>query len=89
MSISITANTKYVYVSTDKRVRIILVDVDEYGVIKISGDVESNSRPGQYHHTEILINGNWIRFSCSCEAGAYGPSGPGFKSRLEPYFNDL
>ena len=66
------ANTKYIYVSTDKKVRIILAEKDEYGIIRISGDVESRSRPGYYHHAEILINNNWIRFYCSCEAGAYG-----------------
>ena len=65
------ANAKYVYVSTDKRVRIILVD-DAEGVIRISGDIESRSRPGLWHHAEVLINNNWIRFSCSCEAGAHG-----------------
>jgi hypothetical protein len=72
MSTTTPANTKYVYISADKRVRIILVDVDEYGVTKISGDVESSSRPGVYHHAEILVNGGWIRFFCSCEAGAHG-----------------
>ena len=55
MSTTTAANTKYVYISADKRVRIILVDVDEYGVTKISGDVESSSRPGVYHHAEILV----------------------------------
>jgi hypothetical protein len=66
------ANTKYVYVSTDKKVKVILVEEDEHGIIKISGDVASSSRPSTYHHTEILINNNWIRFFCSCEAGAHG-----------------
>lgn len=69
---SITANIKYVYVSTDKRVKVILMERDEYGVVRISGDVQSNSHPGQYHHTEILLNGNWLRWSCSCESGAHG-----------------
>ena len=66
-----TENTKYVYVSTDKRVKVILVS-DEDGIIRVSGDVQSNSRPGLWHHSEIIINNNWIRFSCSCEAGAHG-----------------
>ncbi|BFI75412.1 hypothetical protein YN1HA_15100 [Sulfurisphaera ohwakuensis] len=69
---NITANTKYVYVSTDRKVRVILVERNEYGIVRISGDVESNSRPGLWHHAEIIINNNWVRWSCSCEAGAHG-----------------
>ena len=72
MSTTTAANTKYVYVSTDKKVKVILVEKDEYGVVRISGDVESSSRPGVYPHTVILINNNWIKFFCSCEAGAHG-----------------
>jgi len=72
MSTTTAADTKYVYVSTDKKVKVILVEKDEYGVVRISGDVESSSKPSTYHHTEILFNNNWIRFFCSCEAGAHG-----------------
>ena len=68
---AVAENTKYVYVSTDRRVKVILVS-DEDGVIKISGDVQSNSRPNMYHHAEIIINNGWLRFSCSCEAGSFG-----------------
>ena len=63
---------KYVYETNDKRVRIILADVDEYGAVRVSGDVASRSRPGLYHHVELYISGSCIRFSCSCEAGSFG-----------------
>jgi hypothetical protein len=69
---STTADANYVYISPDKKVKIILIEEDEHGIIRISGDVASSSRPTTYHHTEIIINNNWIRFSCSCEAGAHG-----------------
>jgi hypothetical protein len=52
---STAADTKYVYVSNDKKVKVILVEKDEYGVVRISGDVESSSKPSTYHHTEILL----------------------------------
>lgn len=66
-----TTNPNYIYVSPDKRVKIILAESDEYGNVRISGDVRSDSRP-EYHHTEIIVNGNCLRWSCSCEAGAHG-----------------
>ena len=66
-----TENTKYVYVSTNGKVRVILVK-DEDGVVRVSGDIASDSRPGLYHHAEVLINNGWVRFSCSCEAGSFG-----------------
>jgi hypothetical protein len=69
---STVANDKYVYISSDKKVKIILVDKLDNGVIRVSGDVESSSRPFIYHHTEILIDNDWLRFFCSCEAGANG-----------------
>ena len=67
----VNTNAKYIYVSTDKRVKVIMID-DSEGVVRVSGDVASDSRPGLYHHTEIIINNGWVRFSCSCEAGAHG-----------------
>ena len=68
---AVSTNAKYVYVSTDKKVKVIMID-NEDGIIRVSGDVASDSRPGLYHHSEIIINNGWVRFSCSCEAGAHG-----------------
>jgi hypothetical protein len=61
-------------ISTDDKVRVkaIFIEGDNHGIIKISGDVASNSKPNTYYHAEILINNGRIRFSCSCEAGARG-----------------
>ena len=70
ISVAVAENTKYVYVSTNGKVRVILVK-DEDGIIRVSGDVASDSRP-MWHHAEIIINNGWVRFSCSCEAGAHG-----------------
>ena len=67
-----TADTKYVYISPDRKVKVILIEEDTHGIIRISGDVASNSRPNTYHHTEILIANGWVHFSCSCEASAHG-----------------
>ena len=61
---------KYIYVSPDKRVKIIMVDEGE--VVKISGDVRSNSRPDLYHHVLIFIKNGWVKWSCSCESGSFG-----------------
>jgi hypothetical protein len=69
---STTADANYIYISPDKKVKIILIEEDEHGIIRVSGDVASSSRPTTYHHTEIIIDNGWIRFSCSCEAGAHG-----------------
>ncbi|BAB66404.1 hypothetical protein STK_13442 [Sulfurisphaera tokodaii str. 7] len=72
MRIVAVTNTKYKYVSVDGKVKVILVN-NEGGAIRISGDIASQSRPGMWHHAEIIINNDgWVRFSCSCEAGAHG-----------------
>ena len=62
------------YASTDKKVKVkaILIEEDEHGIIKISGDVGDSSEPNTYHHVKILVINDWISFSCSCEAGAHG-----------------
>jgi hypothetical protein len=77
MSIASTigkGTSNYIYVSSDKKVRLILVEGDVVkGVTIVSGDVESKSRPGQFHHARIMVSDNgWMRFSCSCEASAHG-----------------
>lgn len=72
MSVTTTKMPEYIYVSSNKRVRLILVDKSN-GVIRIAGDVESESRPDIFHHARIEISKNGcIHFSCSCEAGAHG-----------------
>jgi len=64
----------FIYISSDKKVRLILVERDtEKGVTIVSGDVESTSRPGEFHHARIMISDNgWMQFSCSCEASVHG-----------------
>lgn len=63
----------YIYVSSNRKVKLILVERDEVGNIIISGDIKSDSRPGYYHHARIVIGRNGcLKFSCSCEAGAHG-----------------
>lgn len=72
MSAVTTKMPEYIYVSSNKRVKLILVDKNN-GVIKVAGDVKSKSRPDMFHHARIEIGKNGcIRFSCSCEAGAHG-----------------
>jgi len=67
-----SANINYVSIDKKVKVKAILIEEDEYGIIKISGDVVNNSEPNIYHHTKILVINDWIRPSCSCEAGAHG-----------------
>jgi len=61
------------YTSADKKVQVkaILIEEDEHGIIKISGDVANSSEPNIYH-VKILVINDWVSFSCSCEAGAHG-----------------
>ncbi|AGE70446.1 hypothetical protein [Sulfolobus acidocaldarius] len=55
-----------------KDINILKVMKDQQGVIEISADIRSESRDGLYHHTMLILNGSWLRFSCSCEASSYG-----------------
>jgi hypothetical protein len=72
MSTATAKMPEYIYVSSNKRVRLILVDKSD-GVIRVAGDVKSKSRPDIFHHARIEISKNGcIHFSCSCEAGAHG-----------------
>jgi len=79
MSVTNTLNKNkvtpnFIYVSSNKKVKLILVERDiEKGITIVSGDIESTSRPGRFHHARILISDNgWMQFSCSCEASAHG-----------------
>ena len=60
----------YIYVSPDKRVKIILVEAKD-GILRVAGDVKSKTRDLD-HHVELYITSKCIRFSCSCEASAHG-----------------
>jgi hypothetical protein len=72
MSTATTKIPEYIYVSSNKRVKLISVDKSDR-LIKIVGDVKSRSRPDMFHHARIEISKNGcIRFSCSCEAGVHG-----------------
>jgi len=63
---------EYMYVSSNKRVKLLLVDKND-GIIRLAADVKSESRPNVYHHARVEIGRNGcVRFSCSCEAGTYG-----------------
>ena len=54
MSATTTKIPEYIYVSSNKRVRLILVDKSD-GLIKVAGDVKSKSRPNIFHHARIEI----------------------------------